>query len=165
MQTRSLSNSSNEGPPGPPLPSVADPKATSKKASELKCEWSADEEEHLIQFLLTCGAAAADGGNFKPVTWNAAVVEMAKVPTKGPNKTVKACASKYGRCYDLAFRGYNRSKGIFFISLVISFIISFTRRFTSLLNPRVCFTLRRLTFFLPGVICKILIHVSYIYLA
>jgi hypothetical protein len=96
MQTRSSSNSSNKGLPGPPLPPVADPKATSKKASEPKCEWSADEEEHLIQFLLTCGAAAADGGNFKPVTWNAAMVEMAKVPTKGPNKTAKACASKYG---------------------------------------------------------------------
>jgi hypothetical protein len=58
MQTRSLSNSSNEGLPGSPLPPVADPKAISKKASEPKCEWSADEEEHLIQFLLTCGADA-----------------------------------------------------------------------------------------------------------
>ena len=61
------------------------------------CEWSADEEERLIQFLLTCSTAAADGGNFKPVTWNAAMVEMAKVPTKGPNKMAKACASKMVR--------------------------------------------------------------------
>ena len=99
MQTHSSSNSSNEGLPGPPLPPVANPKVTSKKASELKCEWSADEEKHLIQFLLTCAAAAADGGNFKPVTWNAAMVEMAKVPTKGPNKMVKACASKYGQVH------------------------------------------------------------------
>jgi hypothetical protein len=97
MQTCSSSNSSNEGLPGPPLPPVANPKATSKKASEPKCEWSADEEERLIQFLLTCSAAAADGGNFKPVTWNAAMVEMAKVPTNGSNKMAKACVSKYGQ--------------------------------------------------------------------
>ena len=48
-------------------------------------------------FLLSEIASAADGGNFKQVTWDAAVVGMAKVPTKGPDKTVKACSSKYDR--------------------------------------------------------------------
>ena len=47
-------------------------------------------------FLLSEIASTADGRNFKQVMWNAAVVEMAKVSTKGPDKTVKACSSKYG---------------------------------------------------------------------
>ena len=76
----------------------ADPKAkASKKASEPKCEWTADEDERLILFLLSEIASAADGGNFKKVTWTAAAVQMAKIPTKGPNKTAKACSSKYAQ--------------------------------------------------------------------
>ena len=68
-----------------------------KKASEPKCEWTADEEERLILFLLSEIASAADGGNFKKVTWTAAAVEMVKIPTKGPNKTATACPSKYAQ--------------------------------------------------------------------
>ncbi|KAF8232030.1 hypothetical protein L208DRAFT_1188222, partial [Tricholoma matsutake] len=62
-----------------------------------KCEWSANEEERLIRFLVSEIASICNGGNFKQVTWNAAVVELAKIPTKGPNKTLKACSSKYSR--------------------------------------------------------------------
>jgi hypothetical protein len=99
MQTRSSSSSpqTNEGPPPQAPGNTSKQAASSKKASEPKCEWSADEEERLIRFLLSEISSAADGGNFKQVTWNAAAVEMAKVPTNGPNKTSKACSSKYGR--------------------------------------------------------------------
>jgi hypothetical protein len=100
MRTRSSSGSpqTNEAP----LPTGSNLKKSehvtaSKKPSEPKCEWSAEEEERLIQFLLSKIASAADGGNFKQATWNAAAVEMAKFPTKGANKTSKACSSKYGR--------------------------------------------------------------------
>lgn len=97
MQTRSSSSSSHEGLPLPPSGKKSK-QATTKKPAEPKCEWSADEEDRLLRFLLSQIAAAADGGNFKQVTWNAAAVEMAKkVPTKGPDKTSKACATKYGR--------------------------------------------------------------------
>lgn len=101
MQTRS-SSSSPRNPEGPPLlPNPSGKKnrqaTTSKKAPEPKCEWSADEEERLIHFLVSEIASAADGGNFKQVTWNAAAVEMEKFLTKGPSKTSKACSSKYGR--------------------------------------------------------------------
>ena len=104
MQTRSSSNSpqANETPPLPPnrkkssQATKGDPKAKGRKnASEPKCEWTADEEERLILFLLSEIASAADGRNFKKVTWTAAAVEMAKIPTKGPNKTATACSSKY----------------------------------------------------------------------
>ena len=70
MQTRSSSNSpqANETPPLPPngkkssQATKGDPKAKGrKKASEPKCEWTADEEERLILFLLSEIASAADG--------------------------------------------------------------------------------------------------------
>ena len=95
MQT--CSSSSSPWNNQPPLPPSGESKqaTTSKKASELKCEWSADKEEHLILFLLSKIASICDGGNFRQVTWNAAVVELAKVSTKGPNKTLKVCSSKY----------------------------------------------------------------------
>ena len=77
MQTHSSSSSlhTNEGPP---LPPAKKPKQSTagKKVFETKCEWSAEEEERLIVFLLSEIASAADGGNFKQVTWNAAVVEI-----------------------------------------------------------------------------------------
>ena len=97
MQTHSSSSSPHTNK-RPPLPPAKKPKQStaSKKAFEPKCEWSAEEEEQLIVFLLSEIASTADGRNFKQVMWNAAVVEMAKVPTKGPDKTVKACSSKYG---------------------------------------------------------------------
>ena len=108
MQTRSLSSSphANEGLPLPLIsPGKKSTKATtSKKVSEPKCEWSADEEERLIHFLISQIASAADGGNFKQVTWTAAATEMAKVPTKGPDKTSKACAAKYGRVSSILFK-------------------------------------------------------------
>ena len=101
MQTRSSSSSpkTNKGLPLPPSGKKSTTKqaTTIKKVPEPKCEWTADEEERLIQFLVSQFASAADGGTFKPVTWNAAVAEMAKVPTKGPEKTAKACSAKYGR--------------------------------------------------------------------
>ena len=106
MQTRSSSNSpqANETPPLPPnrkkssQATKGDPKAKGrKKASELKCKWTADEEERLILFLLSEIAFAANGENFKKVTWTAAAVEMAKIPSKGPNKTATACSSKYAQ--------------------------------------------------------------------
>ena len=97
MQTRSSTGS-------PPLHHSSSGKkskqattTTSKRASEPKSEWSADEEKRLILFLLNEMSRGADGGNFKPVTWNAAVLEMAKFPTNGPKKTSKACSSKYSR--------------------------------------------------------------------
>lgn len=95
MRTSSSSPQTNE----PPLPPENKSKqaTTSKKASEPKCEWSANEEERLIRFLVSEIASICNGGNFKQVTWNAAVVELAKIPTKGPNKTLKVCSSKYSR--------------------------------------------------------------------
>jgi hypothetical protein len=103
MQTRSSTSNSpkaNDGTPLPPSDNGKNSKqatTTGNKRAEPKCEWSADEEKRLIMFLLSEISSAADGGNFKQVTWNAAVLQMAKVPTRGPNKTSGACSSKYGR--------------------------------------------------------------------
>jgi hypothetical protein len=73
-------------------------KATKKVVEPgTKCQWSPDEEKHLIEFLLSRKSEAGDGGSFKSVTWTAAAQEMAKFSTKGPNKTASACSSKYGR--------------------------------------------------------------------
>ena len=92
MQTCSLSSSlkTNEGLQLPPVGKKYTTKqaTTIKKVPEPKCKWTANEEECLIQFLVSQIASAADGGTLKQVTWNAAVAEMAKVPTKGPEKTV-----------------------------------------------------------------------------
>ena len=84
MQTCSSSSSSQTNePPLPPSENKSKEATTSKKASELKCEWSADEEECLIWFLISEITSICDSGNFKQVMWNAAVVELAKIPTKG----------------------------------------------------------------------------------
>jgi hypothetical protein len=64
------------------------------------------EEERLISFLVSKKSEAGDSGSFKPVTWTAAVQEMAKIPpVKGLAKNATACSSKYGRvCTDLCHR-------------------------------------------------------------
>ena len=105
MQTCSSTSSlqTNEEPLAPlPLSEKKSKQATtSKKAPELKCKWSADEEERLILFLLSVdlSGGTADTGNFKQVMWNAAALEMTKFPTNGPNKTLKVCLSKYSLVY------------------------------------------------------------------
>lgn len=112
MRTRSSSNSSNKGlasgsattneatttPPRGQRTADSKSKAA-KKSIELrtKCQWSPEEEERLILFLVSRMSEADDGGSFKAPTWTAAVQEMAKFPTKGPNKTMTACSSKYSR--------------------------------------------------------------------
>jgi hypothetical protein len=65
--------------------------------------WTPTEEERLISFLVSKKSEAGDGGSFKPVTWTAAVQEMAKIPpVKGLAKNATACSSKYGHvCTDL----------------------------------------------------------------
>jgi hypothetical protein len=110
MQTRSSSNSpTNEAsaqlPPTRHGRKAADPKAkTVKKPTEpgTKCQWSPEEEERLIVFLVSRKSEAGDGGSFKSPAWTAAVQEMAKFPTKGTNKTMTACSSKYGRVCTLS---------------------------------------------------------------
>ena len=99
MQTRSTSNS-----PTGPAPTTRGRKAAVLKIAKdpggaAKCQWSPDhaEEKRLIEFLVSRKSEAGDGGNFKQPTWNAAALEMAKVPTKGPNKTATACSLKYSR--------------------------------------------------------------------
>ncbi len=109
MQTCSSSNSSNKGYSGAAPTNEApttqhDWKAADSKSkaakkpieSGMKCQWSLEEEEHLILFLVSRKSEAGDGGSFKAPIWTAAAQEMAKFPTKGPNKTATACSSKYG---------------------------------------------------------------------
>jgi len=110
MQTRSFSKSStNDASGSAPTNTQAgqcgrkatDPMAQTKAAKKfvepgMKCQWSPEEEECLIVFLVSRKAEAGDGGSFKGPVWNAAVLEMAKFPTKGPNKKTTACSSKYG---------------------------------------------------------------------
>ena len=109
MQTHSSSKSStNDASGSAPTNAQAgqhrrkatDPMAqikAAKKSVELgmKYQWSPEEEECLIVFLVSRKAEAGDGGSFKGPVWNAAVLEMVKFPTKGPNKTTMACSSKY----------------------------------------------------------------------
>ena len=107
MQTHSSSNGSNKGSSGAALTNeapttqrgqkAADSKAA-KKLTEprMKCQWSPEEEERLILFLVSRKSEAGDGGSFKAPIWTAAAQKMAKFLTKGPNKTTTACSSKYG---------------------------------------------------------------------
>ena len=101
MQTRSTSNSPTNETPGPARTTRGRKAAVLKIAKDpggaAKCQWSLDEEKRLIEFLVSRKSEVGDGGNFKQPTWTAATLEMAKVPTKGPNKTATACSSKYGR--------------------------------------------------------------------
>jgi len=111
MQTRSSSNSSNKGAPGlaPTNPTSSTIQRGRKAANSnskaakkpmepgTKCQWTPEEEERLIVFLVSRKSEAGDGGSFKAPTWTAAVQEMAKFLTKGPNKTATACSSKYSR--------------------------------------------------------------------
>jgi hypothetical protein len=76
-------------------------------------------------------------------------------------------------CYDPAFRGYNRSKDIFFISPIVCFIEHSIHHFTIHFNMSFHFPSESMSLFhlttsfllLPSVTYKILIRVSYIYLA
>jgi len=104
MQTRSSSNGSNKGSSGAAATNEAPTTQRGRKAADskskaagTKCQWSPEEEERLISFLVSRKSEAGDGGSFKGPTWTAATQEMAKFPTKGPNKTSTACSSKYGR--------------------------------------------------------------------
>jgi hypothetical protein len=123
MQTRSSSNGSNKGAPGADPPNETVPttqhgrKATnskSKKTTEPKCQWSPEEEKRLIVFLVSRKSEAGDGGSFKAPTWTAAVQEMAKFPTKGPNKNATACSSKYGR---VSISKHHNSKSLTILQL------------------------------------------------
>ena len=118
MQTRSSSNASSKGASGSAPINEADPniqrgrkavdsKSKAVKKSMEKCQWSPDEEERLIMFLVSRKSEAGDGGSFKSPVWTAAAEEMAKIsPLKGTKKTPSACSSKYGRvgiCMHCAF--------------------------------------------------------------
>ncbi|KAF8223584.1 hypothetical protein L208DRAFT_1411625 [Tricholoma matsutake] len=84
MQTHSTSQSpSNEAPPLPPANhghKVVNPTTDPARKPAEKCHWTPAEEECLISFLVSKKSEAGDGGSFKPVTWTAAVQEMAKIP-------------------------------------------------------------------------------------
>jgi hypothetical protein len=108
MITRSSSKSpGNEPQPLPPAKRGRKPAnpatgpAGAKKTVE-KCQWTPEEEERLISFLVSKKSEAGDGGSFKSVTWTAAAQEMAKFPTKGLVKNSTACSSKYGRVRPLS---------------------------------------------------------------
>jgi hypothetical protein len=74
MQTCGASKSPPSNNPLLPPPGLV-------KVNELKCEWTPEEEKHLILFLIAEVTAAA--------------AEMERYPTKGALKTSKACSSKY----------------------------------------------------------------------
>ncbi len=106
MQTRSSSNSSNKGAPGlAPTNETLSTVQRGRKATDsnskaakkpmepgTKCQWSSDEEERLILFLVSQKSEAGDAGSFKSPTWTAAAQEMAEFPTKGPDKSPAACS-------------------------------------------------------------------------
>jgi hypothetical protein len=60
-----------------------------------KAIWLQDDERFLVSFLKTRKAEAGDAGNFKPITWVAAAVEMEKHRRKGAPKTDKSCLAKW----------------------------------------------------------------------
>lgn len=88
--TASMAMSTRRSSDSPPLPPV-----DASSTAEPRCHWTEADELALINFLLDHKADAGDGYNFKPVTWNAAAVEMLKHTTKGGIKVASKCKAKY----------------------------------------------------------------------
>jgi hypothetical protein len=63
----------------------------------VKAHWNADETTALLDYLLQHISEAGDGVSFKPSTWTAVGVHLAKAQllTAGPVKTAKRCKSKW----------------------------------------------------------------------
>jgi hypothetical protein len=57
--------------------------------------WTPREETALVDFLVENKAEAGDGGNFKNVTFQRAVLSLAPLHERGAPKTVKSCQNKY----------------------------------------------------------------------
>jgi hypothetical protein len=70
---------------------------TSVEEEHTKADWTADDVDAFVDFLVEHRAEAGDGANFKPSVWTAAASEMAKHTTKGARKTANACKSKWSR--------------------------------------------------------------------
>jgi hypothetical protein len=63
-----------------------------------QAHWSDDDITALITFLISKKASAGDGIGFKGSVWTEAATAVNKVPpTKGVNKTLGSCKSKWGK--------------------------------------------------------------------
>ncbi|KDR71951.1 hypothetical protein GALMADRAFT_213445 [Galerina marginata CBS 339.88] len=80
--------------------------------SNNNASWTTPDETALLNFLNTQAAAAADGGTFKMVTFNAAPIVVDAIRTKGGRKTAKACQNKWAAIHlKKSFRAIQAIKG------------------------------------------------------
>jgi hypothetical protein len=64
-----------------------------------KADWTLEDIEAFIDFLIEHKAEAGDDANFKPSVWSGAASEMAKHTTKGARKSAAACKSKWAQVH------------------------------------------------------------------
>jgi hypothetical protein len=62
-----------------------------------RTQWTTDDEAALVACLLKHKSEAGDGLNFKSSTWSQVAKEMDGRKTKGGEKTVDSCKTKWNR--------------------------------------------------------------------
>jgi hypothetical protein len=70
-----------------------------KAEEHAKADWTPEDIEAFIDFLIEHKAEAGDGANFKPSVWSGSASEMAKHTTKGAQKSAAACKSKWAEVH------------------------------------------------------------------
>jgi Myb/SANT-like DNA-binding domain len=71
------------------------------KVSKERAHWTSEDETALVACLLKhkLQGVKGDGANFKNVTWNQVAKEMNEIKTKGGEKTVSSCTTKWARVH------------------------------------------------------------------
>ena len=84
MATRSKQSATDSGP-------------GSKHNSKERAQWTPEDESVFAAHLLKRKAEVKDGATFDNPTWNEVAKEMDKLKTKGGEKTVDGCKTKWSR--------------------------------------------------------------------